>query len=71
MTPFMAVTAHWLETKLTSTPTGQQYILTLRSALIGFHRLPGRHTGDHIAACFMWIVDRIDIARCVHDLICY
>jgi len=65
MTPFIAVTAHWIETKIQKTPTGEQYILQLRSELIGFHRLPGRHDGEHISVGFMWIIDRLKIAHLV------
>ncbi|KAF7328561.1 HAT family dimerization domain-containing protein [Mycena venus] len=60
--PFMAVTAHWLEATLIDTPAGPQYILTLRTDLIGFLRVPGHHDGEHLATAFLHIIDRIDIA---------
>lgn len=44
LSPFMAVTAHWIEAKPISTPNGPQFELTLRADLIGFHQVPGRHT---------------------------
>ncbi len=68
MIPFIAVTAHWIETRLKKTPTGHQYMLKLRSELIGFHRLPGRHDSEHISAGFVWIIDRLDIAQKVCGL---
>jgi len=66
LSPFMAVTAHWIEAKSVSTPNGQQYQLNLRSDLIGFHRVPGRHTGEHLAHAFIYVLDRIQIADKVH-----
>jgi hypothetical protein len=50
----MAITAHWIE----ALPTGQ---LRLRSDLIGFHQIPGRHTGEHLAQCFKFLTDRLNI----------
>ena len=41
LSPFMAVTAHWIEAKEVSTPKGPQYEINLRSDLIGFHHVPG------------------------------
>jgi hypothetical protein len=58
-TPFMALTAHWIERTITD---GQQR-LRLRSDLIGFHKLPGRHTGDHMHQCFLYLTDRLEITR--------
>ena len=57
----MAVTAHWTQGELTTTPQGPQYKLDLRADLIGFHRVPGRHNGEHLACAFIYILDRIDI----------
>lgn len=42
-------------------PLGLQKKLNLRSDLIGFRSLPGRHTGEHMAHCFLHITDRIKI----------
>lgn len=62
LTPFMAVTAHWIETTPIQTPRGQQYMLKLRADLIGFQRVPGNHTGEHLAHAFLHVLDRIGIA---------
>ena len=43
LSPFMAVTAHWIEVETVPTPQGAQYNLRLRSDLIGFHHIPGHH----------------------------
>jgi hypothetical protein len=59
--PFMAATAHWIETRASLTG-GSQYLLELRSELIAFHILPGRHTGEHLARSFLAILDRVQIA---------
>jgi hypothetical protein len=63
----MAVTAHWIEATLTSTPAGPQYMLTLRADLIGFLRVPGHHTGEHLSTAFLHITDRIGITSKVHS----
>jgi len=62
LSPFMAVTAHWIETKMTQTSEGPQYELHLRAELIGFHRVPGHHDGEHLAQAFLFVLDRLDIA---------
>jgi hypothetical protein len=72
-TPFMAATGHWLQATLIDTPAGPQYILTLRTDLIGFLRVPGHHDGEHLATAFLHIIDRIDLASKVclslyHDI---
>jgi hypothetical protein len=58
---FMAVTAHWIEAIDEKTPTETQKTLQLRADLIGFHKLPGSHTGEHLAHCFLYITDRLKI----------
>lgn len=63
LTPYMAVTAHWIQGELITTPHGPQYKLNLRADLIGFHQVPGRHSGDHLACAFMYILDRVNIAE--------
>lgn len=63
LTPFMAVTAHWIDTKKIQTPEGLQHRLNLRADLIGFHRVPGHHTGIHLTHAFLEILDRIGIAH--------
>lgn len=59
----MAITAHWIETEVRRTSQGPRYNITLQSALVGFHRVPGRHTGDHLAAVFLNIIDRLHITK--------
>ena len=63
----MAVTAHWIETKVKQTSQGPQYELKLRAELIGFHRVPGRHTREHLAYAFLYILDRLSITSKVSD----
>ncbi|KAF5343710.1 hypothetical protein D9758_016511 [Tetrapyrgos nigripes] len=56
MTPFLAVTAHWIETK--SNPKDKNRLkLNLRAELIGFHRVPGRHDGDHLGRAMLYVFD--------------
>jgi hypothetical protein len=61
--PFMAVTAHWIETKAQPTVAGSQHSLNLRADLIGFMRVPGHHTGEHLAHALINILDRIGITE--------
>jgi hypothetical protein len=61
MTPYMAVTAHWLQSTVQATQHGPQHILKLRADLVGFLRVPGRHDGEHLAHAFIYILDRISI----------
>ena len=68
-TSFMAVTAHWIEAVEEKTGTGSKKKLQLRSDLIGFHKLPGRHTGEHLAHCFIYITDRLNITGKVSRII--
>ena len=68
LTPFMAVTAHWIETTTVQTPQGPQHILKLRSDLIGFQRCPGHHTGEHLAQAFLHVLERIQITSKVWEL---
>jgi hypothetical protein len=63
MTAFMALTAHWIESCVEETLAGPKNTLRLRVDLIGFHRVPGRHTGEHLAHCFLYITDRIKITE--------
>jgi hypothetical protein len=65
----MAVTAHWIESVEEKTGTGLQKKLQLRSDLAGFHKLPGRHTGEHLAHCFLYITDRLNITGKVSGII--
>jgi hypothetical protein len=65
----MAVTAHWIEAVEENTSSGSKKKLQLRSDLIGFHKLPGRHTGEHLAHCFIYITDRLNITGKVSVII--
>jgi len=69
LSPFMAVTAHWIEVETMPTPQGAQYNLRLRSDLIGFHHVPGHHSGEHIAHAFLHVLDRIGITHKVCDIL--
>jgi hypothetical protein len=59
----MAVTAHWIQ----ATTANGSHKLILRSDLIGFHKIPGRHNGRHLANCFLYIIDRLKIT----DKVCF
>jgi hypothetical protein len=63
LTPYMAVTAHWIRAQTQNTPKGPKRTYTLQADLIGFLRVPGRHTGDHLAHAFIRIIDRLKIAE--------
>ena len=65
----MAVTAHWIQAIEEKTPTGVKKTLQLRADLIGFHKLPGRHTGEHLAHCFLFITDHIEVTSKVSDFL--
>ena len=41
LSPFMAVTAHWIEAVPIQTPAGRQFKLNLRSDLFAFLSVPG------------------------------
>jgi hypothetical protein len=63
LTPFMAITAHWIEVIEVRNAGGVEFSLKLRADLIGFHRVPGRHTGEHLAVAFVHILDRLNLAH--------
>ena len=69
----MAVTAQWIESVEVKTHTGTEKKLQLRSDLVGFHKLHGRHTGEHLAHCFLFITDQLKITAKVseYNLIIY
>ena len=67
-TSFMAVTAHWIESIEEKTSAGLKKKLHLRADLIGFHKLPGRHTGEHLSHCFLFITDHLKVTSKVHDI---
>ena len=60
-TLYMAVTSHWIQGINIETIEGTKLILKLRSDLIGFQRVPGRHDGRHLATASIYITDRIGI----------
>lgn len=59
----MAVTAHWIEATNHQESLESPKKLCLRSDLVGFHQIPGRHTGEHLAHCFLFITDRLNITQ--------
>lgn len=65
LTPFMAVTAHWIQATVEETTSGTRQKLRLRADLIGFQRVPGRHTGEHLAQAFLFVIDRLAITKMV------
>jgi hypothetical protein len=69
LTPFMAVTAHWIEGRIEDTPSGPQRILRLRADLVGFIQVPGQHTGEHLASAFLHVLDRVDITSKVGKIL--
>lgn len=52
--PYLALTAHWIE-------NDNRGGLQLRSALIGFHRVRGNHTGLVLARVILYLLDRAQI----------
>ncbi|RXW14039.1 hypothetical protein EST38_g11815 [Candolleomyces aberdarensis] len=60
--PFMAVTAHWIESRTILTAEGPVTSLVLREDLIAFHNMPGRHTGEHLGTALLHVLDRLKIA---------
>ena len=66
MTPYMAVTAHCLQSTAQATQHGPQHMLKLRADLVGFLRVPGRHDGEHLAHAFIYVLDRISITSKVN-----
>ena len=65
----MAVTAHWIEAVVEKVSSGSQKRLQLRSDLVEFHKLPGCHTGEHLAHCFLFITDHLKITDKVSRII--
>ena len=63
LSPFMAVTAHWIEAIPIQTSAGRQFKLNLRSDLFAFLSVPGRHTGDHLAGTFWHVLECLGIAK--------
>jgi hypothetical protein len=67
LSPFMAVTAYWIEATMEDTSNGLQKILKLQVDLVGFHHMPGRHDGKHLVHAFILITDRLDIMEKVYN----
>lgn len=63
LTPFMAVTIHWMEGISIETPNGTQKKIQLQSDLIGFVRVPGKHTGKHLMTAFLYVFDHLRITH--------
>jgi hypothetical protein len=58
----MAITAHWVQSVTVEHPSGPPTEeLVLRADLVGFHHLPGHHTGKHMAQLFLFVTDRIGV----------
>jgi hypothetical protein len=62
LTPFMAVTAHWIQAE---EPDNS---LVLRADLIAFCCVPGRHSGEHLCEVFLHATDRLSITNKVYTL---
>lgn len=69
LVPFMGVTAHRIVVTEVNTAAGPRTLLKLCSYLIGFSRIPGRHTGDHLAQLLIYILDRLNITHRVSGLV--
>jgi hypothetical protein len=67
LSPFMVVTAHWIEVTMEDTPNGLQKILKLWADLVRFYHMPGRHDVKHLAHAFILITDRLNITEMVHN----
>lgn len=61
MSPFMAVTAHWIESETVKTASSSFTSLKLRSELVGFVHVPVRHSGELLAEAFLYVMDRIKV----------
>lgn len=71
LSPFMGVTAHRINMVQINTPIGPRTALELRSYLIGFHRVTGHHTGEHLGQKLVHILDRLQITSKVSDLLLF
>ncbi|KAF4612560.1 hypothetical protein D9613_012719 [Agrocybe pediades] len=61
LVPYMASTAHWIHATQVTRMGRLEYNLELRTDLIGFQCVPGRHTGEHLATAFICMVERLKI----------
>ena len=66
-TPFMAITAHWIQDVKSGDMNGEQSMLHLRADLVGFIHLPGHHTGEHMAQALLHSTDRLNITKKVRE----
>jgi hypothetical protein len=55
MAAYLALTSHWISL---DNSNGR---LSLKAALIGFHRLKKKHSGVNIARTIVYILDRADV----------
>ena len=63
MESYLALTAHWIAL---DAPSGR---LSLKAALIGFHRLKKKHTGINIAITIIHLLDRAGVTLKVRTII--
>jgi len=59
----MAITAHWIVAATSKQDPARHAKLMLRADLIGFIHVPGRHTGEHLAHAFLYVLDRIHVTE--------
>jgi hypothetical protein len=59
----MAVTAHWIEATPTVAQPGENQQFNLCVELIGFCRVLGTHTGEHLAQAFYFVIKRLKISN--------
>lgn len=64
----MGITAHRIDMVEVNSPIGSWTLLRLRSYLIGFHCIPGQHTGQHLAQLLIYLLDRLEILSKVSDI---
>lgn len=64
----MGVTAHRIDMVEATGPAGSRTLLQLRSYLIGFHCIPGQHSGEHLAQLLIYILDRLGIISKVSNV---
>lgn len=57
MQPFFALTAHWITQKEGTLS------LQLKTALIAFHALSGRHMGESLAKALLGLLDRARVTK--------
>ncbi|KAJ8457523.1 hypothetical protein ONZ45_g18279 [Pleurotus djamor] len=64
LTPFMAVTAHWIQGTIFVSHGGRsRYAIRMRADLIGFSHIPGSHTGESICKTFLAVLERVGIKQ--------